>query len=131
MHIGYSTMNNLHHATPDVTARRLEERGFESFWIGEHAHIPAASDGSYPAGGKIPEPYKHMADAYVSLAVAACATKTLRLGLGVALILERDVFSMAKGIATLDQLCGGRLIVGIGTGWSKEEFANTAPMRCE
>ena len=129
MHLAVATMNNLQHGRPDDLARALEERGFESLWIGEHAHLPATGRVPYPAGdGTIPEPYKHMADMFVSLAVAATATKTLKLGLGVALILERDVFNMAKAVATLDQLSGGRVMVGIGTGWNSEEFENVARM---
>jgi len=48
--------------------------------------------------------------------------------MGVALVLERDVFNMAKAISTLDQLTGGRLLVGVGVGWNPEEFENVAPM---
>lgn len=122
-------MNNLHYYRPDDFARAVEDRGFESLWMGEHAHLPAAGRVPYPAtGGAIPEPYKHMADMFVSLALASTATKTLKLGLGVALILERDVFNMAKAVATLDQLSGGRLMVGVGVGWNSEEFENVAPM---
>jgi probable F420-dependent oxidoreductase len=129
MHLALSTMNNLHHVRPDVLARAVEERGFESLWIGEHAHLPAAGRVPYPSqDGVIPEPYKHMADMFVSLAVAASATTRLKLGTGVALILERDVFNMAKAVASLDQLSGGRVMVGIGVGWNSEEFENVALM---
>jgi len=129
MHFGISTMNNLHVMRPDELARQAEERGFESLWIGEHAHLPATGRVPYPAGdGTIPEPYRHMADMFVSMSMAAAATTSLKLGTGVALILERDVFNMAKAVATLDQLSGGRVIVGVGVGWNSEEFENVAPM---
>lgn len=128
MNLGFSTMNNLHHGRPDDTARALEERGFDSLWIGEHAHLPASGRVPYAAGGEIPDPYKHMADMFVSLSMAAAATKTLKLGLGVALVLERDVFNMAKAVSTLDRLSGGRLMVGVGVGWNYEEMENIAPM---
>ena len=129
MHLAISTMNNLQHGRPDDVAQAIEHFGFESLWIGEHAHLPATGRVKYPAGdGTIPEPYKHMADMFVSLTMAAAATKTLKLGLGVSLILERDVFNMAKAVATLDRLSGGRLMVGVGVGWNSEEFENIARM---
>lgn len=129
MHLAISTMNLIHHFRPDELARAVEQRGFESLWIGEHPHLPAAGRVPYPSeDGVIPEPYRHMADMFVSLAMAAAATTTLRLATGVALILERDVFNMAKAVATLDQLSNGRLMVGIGVGWNSEEFENAAPM---
>ncbi|HXC37739.1 MAG TPA: LLM class F420-dependent oxidoreductase [Burkholderiales bacterium] len=130
MQVGFSTMNNIHLARPDDVARMVEERGFDSLWLGEHAHIPKESDGTYPgsADRKIPEPYKAMGDPFVSLAMAAAATKKLKLGMGVALPLERDVFSTAKAVATLDQLSGGRVLMGVGVGWSQKEFENTAKM---
>jgi probable F420-dependent oxidoreductase len=128
MHLGYSTMNNLQYCRPDTLGRLLEERGFESLWIGEHSHIPVARTTPYPAGGEMPEPYKHMADPLVSLAMAAAVTTRLRLGTGVLLPLERELFSTAKALATLDQLSGGRLLLGIGVGWNEEEFDNVAKM---
>jgi probable F420-dependent oxidoreductase len=107
----------------------VEERGYESLWMGEHSHIPASRRTPYPAGGEMPAPYKNMADPFVSLAVAATATKRLRLGLGVCLVLERDLFTLAKEVATLDGLSGGRFLFGIGVGWNQEEFENVAKMR--
>jgi probable F420-dependent oxidoreductase len=119
-------MNTLFDPPPPVLARYLEERGFESLWYGEHSHIPCAQKTPYPGGGELPMPYKHMMDPYVSLMAAAAATTKLRLGTGIALLMERDVFSQAKTIATLDQLSGGRVIIGAGVGWNKEEFSNVS-----
>ena len=126
MHIGFSSMNTLLDPAPPVLARALEERGFESLWYGEHSHIPCSLKTPYPGGGDLPEPYKIMMDPYVSLMAAAAATSRLRLGTGIALLLERDVFSQAKTIATLDQLSGGRVIIGVGVGWNEEEFTNVS-----
>jgi len=126
MHLGFSSMNTLLDPPPPVLARYLEERGFESLWYGEHSHIPCAQKTPYPGGGELPEPYKQMMDPYVSLMAAAAATSKLRLGTGIALLMERDVFSQAKSIATLDQLSGGRVIIGAGVGWNREEFANVS-----
>ena len=129
MEIGFSTLNNLHIMPPDILARAAEQRGIESLWIGEHAHLPAGEHVPYRMnGGKIPEAYRSMADLFVSLAYAASATTTLKLGTGVALVLERDVFNMAKAVASLDQLSNGRVMIGVGTGWNFAEFENVAPM---
>ena len=126
MHLGFSSMNTLLDPTPVVLARELEERGFESLWYGEHSHIPVSSKSPYPGGGELPTPYKVMLDPYVSLMAAAAVTTRLRLGTGIALLLERDLFSQAKTIATLDQLSGGRVIIGTGVGWIEEEFCNVS-----
>lgn len=126
MHIGFNSMNTPLDPPPHVLARELEERGFESLWYGEHSHIPCSLRTPYPAGGALPEPYKHIMDPWVSLMAAAAATTRLRLGTGVALLLERELFSQAKTIATLDRLSGGRVIVGCGVGWNAEEFANAS-----
>ena len=126
MHLGFRSMNTLFDPPPPVLARYLEERGFESLWYGEHSHIPCAQKTPYPGGGELPMPYKHMMDPYVSLMAAAAATTKLRLGTGIALLMERDVFSQAKTIATLDQLSGGRVIIGTGVGWNREEFSNVS-----
>lgn len=129
MYIGLSTMNNLHVMRPDEMARAAEQRGIESLWIGEHAHLPAGDRVTYRMNnGKIPDAYRSMADMFVSLSYAASATTTLKLGTGVALPLERDVFNMAKAVATLDQMSGGRVMIGVGTGWNSVEFEHVAPM---
>ena len=124
MHLGFSAMNTPGDPPPAVLARALEERGFESLWYGEHSHIPVSRRTPYPAGGELPDDYKFMMDPYVSLAAAASNSSTLKLGTSVALLLERDVFSQAKTIATLDRLAGGRVIIGAGVGWNQEEFEN-------
>jgi len=128
MHLGFSSMNTADDPAPAVLAKTLEEAGFESLWYGEHSHIPVARTTPYPAGGELPEPYKKMMDPYVSLMAAATATTTLRLGTGIALLLERELFSQAKTIATLDRLSGGRVMIGCGVGWNREEFENATSL---
>jgi len=127
MHIGFSSMNNPADPSPTELAVALEERGFESLWYGEHSHIPCAMQTPYPGGGDMPDPYRHIADPYVSLMAAASVTSTLKLASGIALIMERDIFSQAKSIATLDRLSNGRVMLGVGVGWNEEEFSNVNP----
>lgn len=126
MHLGFSSMNTPSDPRPDLLAKTLEEAGFESLWYGEHSHIPMCRSTPYPPGGDLPEPYKYMMDPYVSLTLAASSTTTLKLGTGIALMLERDIFSQAKTIATLDRLSNGRMLIGTGVGWNQEEFENVS-----
>jgi probable F420-dependent oxidoreductase len=127
MHLAFSSMNTPNDPPPEALAVALEQRGFESLWYGEHSHIPCCRSTPYPPGGEMPEPYRNMMDPYLSLMTAACATSTLRLGTGIALLMERDIFSQAKTIATLDRLSGGRVMIGTGVGWNREEFENISP----
>jgi probable F420-dependent oxidoreductase len=129
MHLAFSSMNTHNDPPPAELAQVLEQRGFESLWYGEHSHIPCSRKTPYPPGGEMPDPYKQMMDPYVSLMAAAAVTSTLRLGTGIALLMERDIFSQAKTIATLDRLSDGRVIIGTGVGWNEEEFANVNPHR--
>lgn len=127
MRVGFTTMNTPADPGPDELARALEGRGYDSLWIGEHSHIPASRRTPYPAGGAMPEPYKWMMDPFLSLTAAALATEELLVATGVALPLERDLFTLAKAVATLDHLSGGRLIYGVGVGWNEEELADHRP----
>ncbi len=127
MHLAFSSMNTLNDPHPAELAKLLEDRGFESLWYGEHSHIPCSRATPYPPGGEMPDPYRLMMDPYLSLMTAANATTTLRLGTGIALLMERDIFSQAKTIATLDQLSNGRVMIGTGVGWNQEEYENISP----
>ena len=124
MHLGIFSYNVTYGARPDELARACEERGFESFWVGEHTHIPARRQTPYPGGDPLPRPYYHMADPFVSLMAAAAATTTIKLGTGVCLVVEHDPIVLAKTVATLDWLSGGRVLFGIGGGWNREEMAH-------
>ena len=81
MHIGFSTMNTPRDPTPMALAVALEQRGFESLWTGEHSHIPCSRKTPWPAGEGLPEPYKQIADPYVSL-IDAFAEHILKLDQG-------------------------------------------------
>jgi probable F420-dependent oxidoreductase len=102
----------------------VEERGFESLWVAEHTHIPVSRSTPYPSGGELPKHYWHTLDPFVALTAAAAVTRTLRIGTGICLVIEHDTIDMAKEVASLDHLSGGRFIFGIGGGWNREEMAN-------
>ena len=106
------------------TARRVEDLGFESLWTPEHAVVPKSYAPKYqfaPAG-RIANPTGARPSPLVWLAYASAATTRLRLGTGVLLLALRNPVLLAKDIATLDRLSGGRLMLGIGLGWMREEF---------
>ena len=104
MHLGIFSYNVDYGARPDELARAAEDRGFESFWVGEHTHIPAGRQTPYPGGGPLPKPYYHMADPFVSLMAAAAATSRIKLGTAICLVVEHDPIVLAKTVATLDWL---------------------------
>jgi probable F420-dependent oxidoreductase len=105
-------------------ARAVEDSGFESLWFPEHTHIPAARTTPWPGGAELPREYPRALDPFVGLAAAAVATKTLKLGTGVCLVIERDPIVLAKDVASVDFISGGRFLFGIGGGWNLEEMAN-------
>ena len=127
MDVGFFTLNTDRSFPIDRLARELEDRGFESLWVGEHSHFPVREETPYPGGGPRPDAYNRMADPFVSLMAAGAVTERLVLGTGVCLILERDLIATAKTAATLDMLTGGRLVMGIGCGWNVEELRNHQP----
>jgi probable F420-dependent oxidoreductase len=109
---------------PDL-AREVEARGFHSLYVPEHTHIPTSRRTPPPTGGDVlAEEYKRTLDPFVALAAAAAVTSRIRLGTAVCLIAQRDPIVTAKEVATLDLLSGGRLVLGIGYGWNREEMEN-------
>jgi probable F420-dependent oxidoreductase len=109
---------------PAELGRRVEERGFESLFLPEHTHIPVNRETPYPGGGELPPEYSHTVDPFVALAAAATVTERIKLGTGVALVIERDPIVTAKEVATLDHVSGGRVLFGVGAGWNIEEMQN-------
>ncbi len=102
----------------------LEQRGFESVWAPEHSHIPLSRKTPTPAGGELAKKYYDTMDPFVTLTVAAMATKTLKVGTGVCLVAQRDPIQTAKLVASIDQVSGGRFLFGIGNGWNQDEMEN-------
>jgi probable F420-dependent oxidoreductase len=103
-------------------ARALEERGFESVWAPEHSHIPLTRKTPFAGGGELPKQYYDVMDPFVTLAAAAAATKTIKLGTGVCLVIQRDTIQTAKLVASIDQVSHGRFLFGIGGGWNRDEM---------
>ena len=114
------------HYAIDLTelAIELEQRGFESLFTCEHTHIPASRKTPFPAGGDVPKQYYHTYDPFVALSFAAAATKTLTIGTGICLVPQHDPFNLAKSVASVDRLSGGRFVFGIGGGWNVDEMEN-------
>ncbi|MEN8649209.1 LLM class F420-dependent oxidoreductase [Streptomyces sp. 21So2-11] len=110
--------------TPVRLAHELEQRGFDGLYLPEHTHIPVSRDTPYPAGGELPREYGRTLDPFVALGQASAVTEHLNLGTGVTLVAQRDPINLAKQVATLDHLSGGRFTLGIGFGWNVEEAAD-------
>lgn len=109
---------------PGVLAVEAEARGFESLFVTEHTHIPASRQSPWPGGAELPREYWSTYDPYVALTTAAARTTTLKVGTGITLVTEHNPISLAKTVASLDKLSGGRVLLGIGAGWNVEEMAN-------
>ena len=104
--------------------RMVEEVGFDTFFVPEHTHIPTSRQSPWPGGGELPREYARILDPFVALGAVAAATSRLLIGIGVCLVIERDPIVLAKEVASLDFVSGGRFLFGIGGGWNLEELAN-------
>jgi probable F420-dependent oxidoreductase len=124
MQIGIFAPTTDYAAPAHLLAKASEERGFESFWVPEHTHIPVSRRTPFPGGGELPKEYSHLHDPFVALAAAAALTSTIKLGTGICLVVEHDPILLAKQIASLDQISTGRFLFGIGAGWNEEEMQN-------
>jgi probable F420-dependent oxidoreductase len=107
-------------------ARCAEAAGFESMWTVEHVVYPDRYASAYPYSddGRMPAaPSTPIPDPLVWLAYVAAATTTLHLATGILILPQRNPLILAKEVATLDHLSGGRVVLGVGVGWLAEEFA--------
>ena len=124
LHFGNNTF-------PDGTgaarlARLAEAAGFDSIFAVDHVALPDAYESTYPyaQGGRLPgSQFTDMPDPLIWMAFAAAATTRLRLMSGVIILPLRNPLVLAKQVATLDHMSGGRIELGIGVGWLREEFA--------
>jgi probable F420-dependent oxidoreductase len=123
--IGFATSGKF--SDPGLLAHlatTAERCGFESLWSVEHVAVPVkhlpypgSKDGSMPGGDDVAIP-----DPLIPLAYVAAVTKTIKLATGILILPQRHPIYTAKEVATVDVLSGGRVILGIGSGWMKEEF---------
>ena len=109
---------------PVELAVAAEDRGFESFWVPEHVHMPVERETQFPRSedGSLPDEYRRIHDPFVALGAAAGATSEIRLGTGICLVTEHEPIALAKQIASLDFISGGRFEFGIGAGWLAAEM---------
>lgn len=109
----------------DAVARTADEHGLATLWAGEHVVMVDRPESRYPYSndGRIAVPAAaDWLDPLVALSFAAAATHRIALATGVLLLPEHNPVLLAKQTASLDVLCGGRLRLGVGVGWSQEEF---------
>jgi probable F420-dependent oxidoreductase len=127
MRIGLTIFPTDRGIQPMELAREAEARGFDSLWFPEHSHIPCSRE--TPWGGRegapaLPEEYWRTHDQFIALTAAAAVTTKLRLGTGITLVAQRDAIWLAKEVASLDVISGGRFLFGVGFGWNHEEMAS-------
>jgi probable F420-dependent oxidoreductase len=123
VHIGANLITNDTTLSILDVAPLVEAAGLHSIFQGEHSHIPVAT--VYPGpGGEVPDFYRRFPDLFVTMAAAAAVTTTLRIGTGVVLVAEHQPLRLAKAVASLDALSGGRVDFGVGYGWNAPEMAN-------
>lgn len=113
--------------SPATAAKLADDHGFQTFYVPEHTHIPIKREAAHPTTGDASLPddrYMRTLDPWVSLGAACAVTSRVRLSTAVALPVEHDPITLAKSIATLDHLSGGRVSLGVGFGWNTDELAD-------
>jgi len=109
---------------PGDLAQEAESRGFESVLFSEHTHIPVNFLQNNESGRNLKDYYWQAYDPFIAATVAAAATNRIKIGTGVSLILQHDPITLAKEVATIDQISNGRFLFGIGAGWLPDEMKN-------
>jgi probable F420-dependent oxidoreductase len=127
MKFGIAFANTGPFAAPEgaaAIAGAAEQSGFDSLWTVEHVVVPNEYASAYPYSrdGKMPGPGFDIPDPLIWLAWVAARTTTLKLGTGILILPQRNPVIVAKEVATLDLLSGGRVLLGVGIGWLEEEF---------
>ncbi len=123
MEVGVSyvpTWNAIH---PPQLALAVEERGLDALFVPEHTHVPVHEAEPWPAQA-FAEQYKNMFDNMIALTAAAAVTNRIKVGTSICLVTEHDPIVLAKQVASLDLLSGGRFVFGVGSGGRKEEMAH-------
>ncbi len=122
MRLGVTAALTDRDVAPSTLATAVEELGFDSLWLPEHTHLPVREDvpPALVEGVRLDD-YKRCLDPLVSLATAAAVTTRIGLGTGILLAAQHDPIVLAKQVATLDHLSGGRVTLGVGFGWNRAE----------
>jgi probable F420-dependent oxidoreductase len=105
-----------------MLGRLVEEHGFDSLFLPEHTHLPVHGASVHPSGPQVHDRLRRLLDPLIALTAVAAVTDRLRTGTGVCLVPQHHPITLAKQIATLDLLSGGRVLFGIGAGWHREEL---------
>ena len=122
MQIGIAMFPNIDAPAPGRLGRMIEDRGLESLWFAEHSHLPI--EAPMPQDDVPGDRYAKTFDPFIAMTVAAAATSTLKVATGVCLVPQRDPIHTAKEVATVDVLSEGRVILGVGAGWNRQEMRN-------
>jgi probable F420-dependent oxidoreductase len=111
---------------PGEVARMVEDRGHSMLLFAEHTHIPSHADGTVrsPEPARLARRYLHTYDLMVACTAAAVATSRIRVGSGICLVPQREPLGLAKAVASIDHISGGRFVFGVGAGWNIPEIAD-------
>jgi len=104
-------------------AQRVEDLGADSLWVGDRLLAPVNPVVGYGGGSTIPEVFRAILDPFTLLAVAATATRRVRLGTNVLNAPWYPPALLARALTSIDVISGGRLVAGLGIGWSPDEYA--------
>lgn len=124
MDVGVTAFLTDRSMAPHALAAAAEERGYRSLYLPEHTHMPVRSAPPALVEGVHVEDYRRSLDPFSALAAAAAVTDRILLGTGVALVAQHDPIVLAKQIATIDHLSGGRFVLGMGYGWDRQEVTD-------
>jgi len=113
-------------------ARTAEAAGYSSLWTYERLLFPASPLEPYaPPDVPWPESSRQVADSLAVLTAAAVVTETVRLGTAILIAAQHTPVQLAKALATVDQISGGRVVAGLGTGWSSDDLRATGATRAD
>ena len=124
MQIGVTSFLTDRAMAPGALAVAAEERGYHSLYLPEHTHLPVGSAPPSLVEGVHLDDYRRSLDPFTALAACASLTERIKLGTGICLVAQHDPIVLAKQIATLDHLSGGRFVLGLGYGWNAREAAD-------
>jgi probable F420-dependent oxidoreductase len=124
MQYGVVTFVTDYGIDPIALGRAVEERGLGALFLTEHTHIPTSRRSPWPGGAGLPRRYSHTYDPFTALAAIAAVTERITLGTGVSLVAQHHPITLAKTVASVDRISGGRFELGVGPGWNAEEMEN-------